>query len=100
MSTLSNLSVKDKLLSYFFNPTYNTFTSAQARARFGITNVSARINELRKDGFPIYTNTKKLEDGRKITFYRLGTPSKRYTRLMKQGKVNQAVQALHSRRAA
>jgi hypothetical protein len=45
--------------------------------RFGITNVAARINELRKEGHAIYTNTKTLEDGRKISFYRLGKPTKR-----------------------
>jgi hypothetical protein len=31
---------------------------------------------LRKEGHCIYTNTRKLEDGRKISFYRLGTPTK------------------------
>ena len=54
---------------------YNTFTTKQAQHRFGITNVSARIDELRQ-GHCIYTNTRNLEDGRKITYYRLGTPTK------------------------
>jgi hypothetical protein len=55
---------------------YNTFTTKQAQARFGITNVAARIDELRQEGHVIYTNTRKLADGRKISFYRLGTPTK------------------------
>ena len=55
---------------------YNTFTTKQAQTRFGISNVAARIEELRQEGNVIYTNTKKLEDGRKISFYRLGTPTK------------------------
>jgi predicted transcriptional regulator len=55
---------------------YNTFTTKQAQRRFGITNVSARIEELRKEGNVIYTNKRTLEDGRKITYYRLGTPTK------------------------
>ena len=55
---------------------YNTFTVKQAQARFGIKNVSARIEELRKEGHCIYTNTKKLANGRKINYYRLGTPTK------------------------
>jgi hypothetical protein len=55
---------------------YNTFTVAQARARWGISNVTARVNELRDEGHAIYTNRKTLTDGRKITFYRLGTPTK------------------------
>ena len=70
-------SAKSKILSYLSKTEgYNTLTVAQARARFGIQNVSARIEELRKEGHCIYTNTKTLEDGRKIKFYRLGTPTK------------------------
>jgi hypothetical protein len=72
------MSAKQKILNYLSkNSTYNTLTTAQARARFGITNVSARVNELREEGYAIYTNTKTLEDGRKISFYRMGTPSKK-----------------------
>lgn len=72
------MSAKQKILNYLSkNSSYNTLTTAQARARFGITNVSARINELREEGHAIYTNTKTLEDGRKITFYRMGAPSKK-----------------------
>jgi hypothetical protein len=71
-------SVKEKMLATLSKTDgYNTFTVAQARARFGVTNVAARIAELREDGHAIYTNTRKLEDGRKISFYRLGTPTKR-----------------------
>jgi hypothetical protein len=98
MST-NKKSVKDKLLDYFFNPTYNTFTVAQARARFGIENVSARINELRKDGFSIYTNTKLLEDGRRIYFYRLGSPSKRFLSLHNAGRYAEAARVLSCRTA-
>lgn len=54
---------------------YNTFTTAQAQRRFGISNVSARIDELRQEGHCIYTNT-KVQDGRKVSYYRLGTPTK------------------------
>ena len=72
------MSAKQKILNYLSKDTgYNTLTSAQARARFGITNVAARINELREDGHAIYTNTKTLDNGRKISFYRLGQPTKR-----------------------
>lgn len=72
------MSVKQKILSFLSKDDgYNTLTVAQARARFGITNVAARIDELRKEGNSIYTNTKSLGDGRTVTFYRLGSPSKR-----------------------
>jgi biotin operon repressor len=74
---MSNLSAKEKMLKALKQKEgYNTFTTAQAQRRFGITNVSARIDELRKEGNCIYTNTKTLEDGSKVKYYRLGTPSK------------------------
>ena len=71
-------SAKEKMLNVLTKTSgYNTFTVAQAQHRFGITNVSARINELREEGYPIYTNRKTLADGRTISVYRLGTPSKK-----------------------
>jgi predicted transcriptional regulator len=69
---------KQKLLNYLSKTDgYNTFTVAQARSMFKIQNVSARIDELRKEGHMIYTNEKTLDDGRKIKFYKLGKPSKK-----------------------
>jgi hypothetical protein len=74
---MTQLSAKQKMLNTLQKTEgYNTFTVAQAQHRFGIKNVSARIDELRKEGHVIYTNSRKLSDGRKINFYRLGTPSK------------------------
>lgn len=96
---MSKVSVKDKLVNYFFNPVYNTLTVKQAQARFGITNVSARINELRKEGFSIYTNRKTLADGRTVNVYRLGTPSQRYLRNMRAGRTKIAVRSLTHRAA-
>lgn len=55
---------------------YNTFSVAQARVRFGVKNVTARIAELRKEGYAIYTNTRTRGDGSKVSIYRLGKPSK------------------------
>lgn len=67
------MNVKDRMLKFLSKDgKYNTFTTAQARSMFGVTNVAARINELREEGYPIYTNQKTLSDGRKITYYRLG----------------------------
>lgn len=48
-----------------------TITKAEARSRFGITRLSARINELRADGLCIYTN--RTPNG---TQYRMGRPSR------------------------
>ena len=70
------LSAKDKMLLALKQTSgYNTFTVKQAQHRFGIKNVSARIEELRKEGHCIYTNT-KVVDGKKVASYRLGTPTK------------------------
>ena len=70
-------SVKEKILSYLSKDSgYNTLTPAQARAKFGIKNVGARIEELRSEGHCIYTNKRVLDDGRTVTIYRLGKPTK------------------------
>ena len=74
------LSAKEKmLLALKKTGGYNTFTTKQAQRRFGITNVAARIDELRQEGNVIYTNTKSV-DGKKVSFYRLGSPTKAMVR--------------------
>jgi ribonucleotide monophosphatase NagD (HAD superfamily) len=71
------MSAKEKILKFLSKDgPYNTLTAAQARARFGIVNVGARIEELRAEGHCIYTNKKTLADGRRITYYKLGKPTK------------------------
>jgi predicted ArsR family transcriptional regulator len=86
------MSVKDKILAYLSKPTgYNTLTVAQAQSKFGVSNVAARIEELRSEGHSIYTNSKKLKDGRRIRFYKMGKPSRRvvaagYTMLKMKGE--------------
>ena len=71
------MSAKDKILKYLSKEgPYNTLTVAQAKARFGISNVGARIEELRAEGHCIYTNKKTLDNGKTITFYRLGKPTR------------------------
>jgi predicted transcriptional regulator len=72
-----NLSAKEKILKFLSKKDgYNTLTVAQAQARFGIQNVSARIEELRNEGHVIYTNMKTRGDGSKVASYRLGKPTK------------------------
>lgn len=76
---MKKLSAKQKMLQALTKKEgYNTFSVAQARARFGITNVAARILELRQEGFAIYTNLKTRANGTKVAVYRLGTPSKSF----------------------
>ena len=73
------LTAKQRLLNFLTKKDgYNTLSVAQARARFGITNVAARIHELRQEGYSIYTNMKVRGDGSKVAVYRLGTPSKTF----------------------
>ena len=73
---MKKLSAKQRILNALKQTEgYNTFTVKAAQNRFGISNVSARIEELRKEGNVIYTNTRNTEAG-KISYYRLGTPTK------------------------
>jgi len=71
------MSAKSKIINYLSKSRgENTLTVAQARARFGITNVAARIEELRAEGHCIYTSKKVLSDGRRVSYYKLGRPTK------------------------
>lgn len=75
------MNVKQRLLSFLSKTEgRNTFSVGQARAMFGITNVAARIHELRQDGHPIYTNVRHRGDGTPVAIYRLGTQPKRSRR--------------------
>ena len=74
---MTKLSAKQKMLNALKQKEgYNTFTVKQAQRRFGIKNVSARIDELRQEGHVIYTNTKKRADGTSFNVYRMGKPTK------------------------
>jgi len=74
---MSKTSAKDRMINTLKQTKgYNTFSVAQARVRFGVKNVAARIHELRKEGYAIYTNTRTRGDGTKVSIYRLGKPSK------------------------
>lgn len=78
---MTKLSAKQRILNFLTKKEgYNTLSVAQARARFGIQNVSARIDELRQEGHCIYTNTKRRADGSKVQVYRVGTPTKAMVR--------------------
>ena len=72
------MSTKSKVLAYLSKDgTYNTLTAAKMQSVFGVANPSATINELRNEGHAIYLNTRKNTNGDKVSFYRLGTPTKR-----------------------
>jgi hypothetical protein len=77
----TKLSAKQRMLNALSKSEgYNTFSTEQARRRFGVQNVSARIEELRKEGHVIYTNTKTRADGSKVAVYRMGKPTKAMVR--------------------
>ena len=67
-------SAKERMLSFLENG-YD-ITTNQARSRFGIQNVAARVYDLREDGFAIYTNRKNI-NGHTVNVYRLGSFPKR-----------------------
>jgi Helix-turn-helix domain len=74
---MTKVSAKQRILNFLTKKEgYNSLSTAQARARFGIQNVAARIDELRQEGHCIYTNTKRRADGSKVSVYRIGTPTK------------------------
>ena len=83
---MKKVSAKQRILNYLSKSQgYNTLSVAQARARFGIQNVSARIEELRQEGHCIYTNTKTRGDGSKVSVYRIGRPTKNMVRAALRG---------------
>ena len=72
------MSVKEKVLNYLSkNSEYNTLTPQRMQSLFGVANPSATISDLREEGHAIYLNTRINSNGEKVSFYRLGTPTKR-----------------------
>jgi len=58
----------DKILSFL--KTGKQLTVAEARKRFGVQRLAARIHDLRNDGFIVYTNKTSIAKGR-VTSYGL-----------------------------
>ena len=72
------MSVKSKVLAYLSKDSeYNTLTANKMQSVFGVKNPSAVVDDLRKEGHAIYLNTRINANGEKVSFYRLGTPTKR-----------------------
>ena len=72
------MSAKSKVLAYLSKTDgYNTLTANKMQSVFGVANPSATINELRNEGHSIYLNSRINAHGEKVSFYRLGTPTKR-----------------------
>jgi hypothetical protein len=72
------MTTKSKILAYLSKDgAYNTLTAAKMQSVFGVANPSAAINDLRNEGHAIYLNSRINSNGEKVSFYRLGTPTKR-----------------------
>jgi hypothetical protein len=72
------MSTKEKILNYLSkNSSYNTLTAQKMQSMFGVANPSAAVADLRNEGHAIYLNTRINTTGEKVSFYRLGTPTKR-----------------------
>jgi len=54
----------------------NTVTAKQIKSMFKLSNPTAAISQLRREGVCIYSNDSKLYSGEKVTRYRVGTPSR------------------------
>ena len=67
-STTTNQSTK--IINFL--RTGKSLSIAAAKSKLGVTQLPARVTELRSQGFAIYTNVNKMGN----TTYRLGTPSR------------------------
>lgn len=63
------MSQNERLVRYLIGG--RTISAREARSRFGIRNLRARVNDLRNQGFCVYTN----RTGSRTT-YRMGIPSR------------------------
>ena len=61
------MSAKQKILKYLKK--HNALTTKQAMSYFKIINVSARVSELRNDGYMIQAKTRVRKDGQRVNFY-------------------------------
>ena len=71
-------SVTNRLVTFFRNG--GEATASELRQRFGIKNVTACISELRKAGYPIYTDSRLIGSfgGANVkTYYHFGSPTRR-----------------------
>jgi predicted transcriptional regulator len=76
VENMSNTTTKtDRLLSALLNG--EELTSAQIRARFGITHPPSVVRNLRFSGYAIYLNEKRNSRGKTVARYRFGNASKR-----------------------
>jgi hypothetical protein len=61
-----------------FNALYNgeSLTASQAEKRFGVKNLAAEASRIRHNGYAVYTNSRKANNGVQVTEYVMGKPSR------------------------
>ena len=71
------MTTEEKVFNYLSKDSArNTLTATRMQSLFGVRNPSATINDLRNEGHAIYLNS-RIVNGERVSFYRLGTPTKR-----------------------
>lgn len=75
MRSLSSLNQNEKLVRFFF-AVGGELTSAQARSRYGIMNLRARIHELRKAGVRVTSDMRWNKDQQQtVAYYSVPVPA-------------------------
>jgi biotin operon repressor len=69
-------SLKSKILSSLMEGKAVSGKQFAARHNTTVTTVGARVSELRREGFAIYNNKKTDSQGRSMSFYRIGKPTR------------------------
>lgn len=61
-----------------FNALYHgeKLTARDAQLRFGVNNLSAEASRIRQNGYAVYSKTRQLDNGQKVTEYEMGRPSR------------------------
>ena len=70
------VSLKTKILSSLKEGNEVSAKQFAARNKTTVATIGARVSELRRDGFAIYSNKHTDSQGRTVNKYRLGTPSR------------------------
>jgi hypothetical protein len=55
--------------------------TASKATKLGVKNLSAEVSRIRQNGFAVYTNSRKANNGVQVTEYVLGKPSRKIVAL-------------------
>lgn len=83
----------DSFVSYLTSG--NTVTTRQVRAMFKVDNAADLAYRARNEGLSVYTNRVTTSRGEKTIAYRLGQPSKQFSKYLKSGQISRARKTLY-----